>query len=109
MPKRKKSGQEHWCRVLKEWSTSGLSQRGFCENRGISLSSFCYWRRRLRAEAEEAPMSPFIPVEIRPPARSLHPSPYEVRLENGIRIRVPSDFESDSLLRLIELLQGDRC
>lgn len=109
MPKRKKSGREYWRRVLKEWSSSGLSQRGFCEDRGISLSSFCYWRRRLRVEGEEVSPSPFIPVEVRGGTMLPQPTPFEVRLRNGIRIRVPADFESDSLLRLIGLLEGDRC
>lgn len=109
MPKRKKSGWEYWRKVIQEWRGSGLSQRRFCEDRGISFSSFCYWRRRLREEGEGESSSPFIPVEIRPLARSPYPTPYEVRLESGIRIRVPFDFDSDSLLRLIGLLQGEQC
>lgn len=109
MANRKKSRSDYWRGVLEKWSLSGLSQRGFCEERGISFSTFCYWRRRLRGTSEAGSVSTFIPVEIMPPRRATPSSCYEVRLESGARIRVPFDFESDSLLRLIGLLDDDRC
>ena len=109
MPKRKKTGLEYWRGVIREWLASGVSQRGFCEDRGMSFSTFCYWRRRLREEGGSESSSHFIPVEVSSPVRLTGPSAYEVCLESGIRIRVPSDFEGDALLRLIGLLQGDRC
>ena len=109
MANRKKSRSDYWRGVLEKWSASGLSQRRFCEERGISFSTFCYWRRRLRETSASGSATPFIPVEIKPPRRGTGLSCYEVRLESGARIRVPFDFESDSLLRLIGLLDGDRC
>jgi hypothetical protein len=109
MANRKKSRSDYWRGLLERWSASGLSQRRFCEERGISLSTFTYWRRRLRGESEVESQVPFIPVEIKPPQGSRRPSHYEVRLESGARIRVPFDFESDSLLRLIDLLRDGRC
>ncbi len=93
--------------VFKEWSSSGLSQRRFCEQREISFSTFGYWRRQLREGSENELPSPFVPVEIKPAHASPSRSHYEVRLEDGIRIRVPSDFESECLGRLIELLRGE--
>src|SRR5438067_8438387 len=32
-------------RVLDEWESSGLRRREFCQQRGISLTTFDYWRR----------------------------------------------------------------
>lgn len=109
MANRKKSRSDYWRGVLEKWSACGLSQRRFCEERGISLSTFCYWRRRLRERSESGATSTFIPVEIKRPRRGIGFSYYEIRLESGARIRVPFDFESDSLLRLIGLLDGGRC
>lgn len=109
MANRKTSGSGYWRGVLEKWLASGMSQRRFCEERGISLSTFTYWRRRLREMSEGGSASAFIPVEIKPPRRETGHSYYEVRLKNGARIRVPFDFESDSLLRLIGLLDGGRC
>ena len=34
-------------RVLEEYAASGLSRREFCEQRGIALTTFDYWRREL--------------------------------------------------------------
>lgn len=48
--------QTEWQRLMKEFETSGETQRAFCESRGIAYSTFCYWRRRLRA-AEQKPVS----------------------------------------------------
>ena len=107
MANRKKRGKEYWRGVFGEWSESGLSQRLFCEERGISFSTFCYWRRQLREENEVESQSVFIPVEIKDPLQSRRPSQYEVHLEAGIRIRVPFDFERESLVRLIGLLRGE--
>jgi hypothetical protein len=109
MAKRKKRGRESWIRLFEEWLSSGLSQRRFCERREISFSTFCYWRRRLRGDSEVESQPCFIPVEIKPLRQSTRPSHYEVRLKDGVRIRVPSDFESESLSRLIDLLRGERC
>lgn len=109
MANRKKSRSDYWRGVLEKWSSSGLSQRRFCEERRISFSTFCYWRRRLRETSKSGSASAFIPVEIKPPRRGTGPSYYEVRLRSGARIRVPFDFESDSLLRLIGLLEDNRC
>ena len=109
MSKRKKRGRESWIRLFEEWLSSGSSQRCFCERRGISFSTFCYWRRRLRGEGEVRSQPSFIPVEIKPLHQSIRPSHYEVRLKDGVRIRVPSDFESESLSRLIDLFLGERC
>ena len=32
-------------RVLDEWESSGLRRREFCQQRGIALTTFDYWRR----------------------------------------------------------------
>ncbi|MCA9438602.1 MAG: hypothetical protein KC978_22650 [Candidatus Omnitrophica bacterium] len=109
MANRKKEGREYWRRVFGEWSSSGLSQRRFCKERGISYSTFCYWRRRMtESETTESESSPFfVPVKIKPATEQPTPSYYEIRLENGVGIRVSFDFESESLARLIELLRGE--
>lgn len=109
MANRKRNRSDYWRGVLEKWSASGFSQRRFCEERGISLSTFTYWRRRLRGENQVESQAPFIPVEIKPSQGSRRSSHYEIRLEEGVRIRVPFDFESESLSRLIDLLCSDPC
>lgn len=45
--------REAWQRLLDAQASSGQSQRDFCQQRSIGLSSFQYWKRRLRASAPE--------------------------------------------------------
>ena len=46
----------YWREVMAESAASGLSQRAFCKQHGISEPVFYYWRRVL-GEAEPAPSS----------------------------------------------------
>jgi len=50
---RKRRGRAQWQRLITEQAGSGLSQRAFCERRGLAYATFCGWRRRLGVEAPE--------------------------------------------------------
>jgi len=38
-----------WQELVDAHANSGLSQRAFCEQQGISVASFGYWKRKLKA------------------------------------------------------------
>ncbi len=38
---------EQWQVLIDQWQTSGLSAEAFCQDKGISYSRFCVWRKRL--------------------------------------------------------------
>lgn len=40
-----------WQEVVDRFRTSGLSQRKFCEDEDLSLSTLGYWLRKLRGQA----------------------------------------------------------
>ena len=40
-------------RVLEEYTASGLARREFCQQRGIALTTFDYWRREHAVQAAE--------------------------------------------------------
>lgn len=45
-------GRAYWEDLLLQWeSSSGMSQRVFCQRRGCSLSTFTHWKRKLRVGA----------------------------------------------------------
>jgi transposase-like protein len=46
----KSKGRSWWSAQLTAWRSSGLSQRAFCERRGINQSTFSKWRRRFASE-----------------------------------------------------------
>lgn len=39
--------RDEWAQLVAEQQQSGLSQQAFCEQRGVVLSSFRNWKRRL--------------------------------------------------------------
>jgi len=39
---------EYWRQLISEWSASGLSQVGFCAERGVSVGSFRCWKWKLK-------------------------------------------------------------
>jgi putative transposase len=46
----------YWQAVLGAQTSSGLSVRRFCAERGLALSQFYYWRRPLGAVGTERPL-----------------------------------------------------
>jgi hypothetical protein len=118
MANRRVDREKDWRGIIREWSRSDLSQRRFCERRKIIYPTFCYWRRRIAEidgcrgapkKPEESTAHPFVQVEVKPSDRVGSTCFYEVTLESGHLIRVPFQFEPDSLDRLIQILEGHRC
>ena len=82
-----------WRQVLKEQRRSGLGQRAFCERRGLSLSTFQYWKRRLldsggeKSSWGEYSVEPAVPASLEPGLRD----PVwecEIELSRGVVVRV---------------------
>lgn len=43
-----------WSRLLTEFEASDTTQRSLCDERGLTYSSFCRWRKRFRTETPAA-------------------------------------------------------
>lgn len=89
---RKRKGKAWWAAQIAAQECSGLTQRVFCTERGLAMSSFSRWRARLRSEeaGHESVVTPspvrFVEVEL--PAPSAKPL---VRVSLG---EVTVDFET---------------
>ena len=55
----KASGQEYWTKVIHQCQSSNLSNIEFCRRKGIAISAFYYWKKRLTKLAQSEPM-PFL-------------------------------------------------
>ena len=51
----KRRSKIEWRQLIDEQAASGLSQKAFCDQRGIPLATFGYWKRKLRAEPPSTP------------------------------------------------------
>ena len=60
-----KSKHIFWQKQLANWSVSGLSQKAYCSQEGLKISTFSCWRKRLRAPKDSCgklirvPFSPY--------------------------------------------------
>ncbi len=112
----------HWA----AWQSSGLSQRAYCHQHGLSYSAFGYWRSRVRGAAV-APPPAFVPVLVEAPAVkaeeagaadrpatgvSIHSgrgAGMEIRLAPGRAIVVDGDFDEALLARVIRVVEQAPC
>jgi hypothetical protein len=96
-------------RVLAIWSQSGLTLSAFARQCGLSVRRLTRWKRRL--EASGGPR--FHPVEVvTEGGRRNERTPdsgVELVLASGRRIAVRRDFDPQSLLQLLEVLESLAC
>ena len=49
--RRPRQGEEFWRETVVAWTASGLGARRFCRERGLAVSTFGLWRKKLSGEA----------------------------------------------------------
>ena len=102
--------QKLWGARIDEWKRSGLSQRRYCEERSISLSTFQWWRARLRevdrpqgTQSTELVEIPVKKTEMETP----EPAPYQLALEVGrYTVGLQGAFDEHELGKLLDLLES---
>ena len=98
-----KSGDSvaRWRGILRDQVRSGLSAAAYCRRVRVPLSSFYFWRRKLRYGARA-----FAEVRVVPEptgdGRAL-----EVRLPGGRCVVVRPGFDRQTLLDLLSALEGE--
>jgi hypothetical protein len=90
--------------VLEEFAASGLKRREFCQQRGIALTTFDYWRREhavKRRRPARRPVMVAVKVAKVEPAAS-----FSLSLANGRRIECSWRFAEAELARLIRIVES---
>lgn len=52
----------YWGKRITEWERSGQTQRAFCAQRGLALSTFQWWRGRGKRREAMKSATPFLPI-----------------------------------------------
>ena len=97
--------------ILREHQRSGLSLLAFAGKHGLCYASLLRWRCRQRHGASAVGPSDieadprFVPVKIEGEILS---GDYVLSWPGGVSLRIPRQFEPDSLGRLLMMLEGVR-
>jgi hypothetical protein len=98
-----------WRALVAAYERSDLTQRAFCEQRGVAVSTFRYWRGQLAEEPGEVGQAPsgalqLVPVHLvaEPPAGT--GSGIVLRAGAGVRIEVATGFDAATLQRVLATL-----
>lgn len=87
--------QRLWQRHIRSWQASGLSQAGYCRKHDLSLASFGYWRKRVKADA---------PPTIVPVVRESPTVGVQLRSPGGWQVALPPSLSLDALRALLAAL-----
>lgn len=100
--------QQIWEQHLANWNASGKDIHSWCQENNIEEKQFYTWKRRL--EKEPSPM--FVEVNLPSDGSSStetgRPTFQEHRLMlyyQGMKLYVPDDFNSNTLLRLLQTMK----
>ena len=102
----------YWSDLVAAWSQSGLSQAEFCRHRSVNGGTFVWWKRQLANAAGIGPKrrgrppkasSRFVEVRL---AGVSSTTTYEVVLARGRSIRVPAQFDPQTLSQLITAVES---
>jgi len=101
------SKKEFWQKHIEECKRSGLSQNKYCNAHSLALSTFGYWKKRLRDTNEARPR--FFPLTLHTPSKkkaSRSGSGVCLYLGKGkYRVGLREDFSADCLKQLLAVLQ----
>jgi hypothetical protein len=84
---------------ISQWRKSGLSQRAYCEQNGISWSTFKNWNKRVKVCTKE---SLFAPIQI----TSSTNTQWIIEAADGLRVHVPVHCDENNLKTLINALRS---
>jgi hypothetical protein len=122
--------RQQWWMAIQQWQSSGQSVRAFCRQAGLKESAFFFWRRELALQdrADTAlppspscqrktspPVAPtgaaarFLPVQVvagRDPRRA---GDIEIVLGSGRAVRVPPQFDKQTLADVLAVLEAPSC
>jgi transposase len=115
------STRRRWLReqklaILAEVDAPGGSVSEVARRHALHTSLLFRWRRDLAKRPRAASASPeqsFLPVRLLPPSVPALPAParsgtIEVVLAGGRTLRVSGDFDTDTLVRIVEALEAQR-
>ena len=92
---------QQWAVLIQECSASGLTNKEFCRQRGISEKSFYYWQRKLRRQIVEATSPQLVQLEPQPETDDMLQIQYR-----GAELRLPGSVDLEAVAALLRSIQS---
>lgn len=104
----KPSGQEYWTKIIQESQSSNLSNIEFCRKKGIAISAFYYWKKRLAQFPKNKPM-PFL--ELPKIFQNINHNPgsddvISISISRDLRFHI--SFDLKTILPIIQEVMGNQ-
>lgn len=102
-----------WSQHLSDWSTSGLTQKDYCREHGLSHRQFLYWRSRQKMQQQDqATPQTAVPVSIQTNESVADHSLESISKPNAVielsigkaELRLPVDVSPDYIASLVSAL-----
>ena len=93
---------QSWMEIIRECQESGLSNREFCSQRGISEKTYYYWLRKVRAAAATV-LEPQL-VRVDNPTMSGTEQMIEIRYGRA-ELKLPEDVDLKALAAFLNSLR----
>jgi hypothetical protein len=102
---RVRAAREYWGREVQQWRGSGLTQKEYCNKKGISVERFGAWKRRLEREAQSRRGGIVaIPSGIVSSALLTKRSTLGLVVKENYRIEIPDSFSPETLEAILQVL-----
>jgi hypothetical protein len=62
--------EKFWQEHIDGWRSSGLSQQAYCRNNHLAMSTFGYWRRKLKVQMDKSDKPRFYPLALAGPPQT---------------------------------------
>lgn len=90
-----------WAMLLQECRASGMTNKDFCEQRGVSEKSFYYWQRKLRQQIVETTSPQLVQLDPAPETDDT----LQIRYR-GAELRLPNGVDLEAVAALLRSVQS---
>ena len=90
-----------WAGLIQECKVSGMTNKDFCEQRGVSEKSFYYWQKKLRTQLAEAAAPQLVQLDpVSVPTDLLQIS------YRGAELKLPVGVDMDAVYAILRSIQS---
>ena len=93
----------YWAGQVERWKESGLTQRQFCKNEGLSIERFGAWKRRLEREGQSKASLVAVPSRVVSSALFTVPA-LRLVVDERYRLEIPGSFSPSTLEAVLKVL-----